>query len=55
MRWTEYTPTPQGHKIQEWEFLWFPMRIGKEWRWLEKAYVEYTKQLFYTPTKFLNE
>jgi len=34
MRWTE--PSLGDKRIRT-RFLWFPMRVGGEWRWLERA------------------
>mgnify|MGYP003557102397 CR=1 FL=1 len=41
MRWNEkpYVP-PEPYKYK-WKFLWWPMKIQKETRWLEWSFVEY--------------
>lgn len=40
MRWT--TPKLEdGEIFTQTKFLWFPLRIGDETRWLERATIEY--------------
>jgi hypothetical protein len=37
MRWTHPTPPKKGDTRTVTAFLWWPMRIGSQSRWLEKA------------------
>lgn len=40
MKWDETVPVKFGTLKIVKKFLWFPLRIGYEGRWLETAYVE---------------
>ena len=39
-----------------WKFLYFPMIIGEETRWLERAHIKYELVVFtWVPIQFLNK
>lgn len=37
MRWKSNKPQHRNQERHKTKFLWFPKKLGDEWRWLERA------------------